>query len=153
VERKATAVWRGDVRTGRGSLLTESTSLHGAQYSFGTRFENGVGTNPEELLAAAHAGCFAMAVSSQLGKIGFRPERREATATITFQKVGEHFTITKSHLDLLAQVPGANQAKFDAAVNAAQTGCPVSRLFKAEISVDARLKGDGLIRATGAVTS
>jgi lipoyl-dependent peroxiredoxin len=123
-----------------GSLLTESTSLHEAQYSFGTRFENGVGTNPEELLAAAHAGCFAMAVSSQLGKIGLRPERLEATATITFQKVGEHFAITKSHLDLLAQVPGASQAKFDAAVNAAQTGCPVSRLFKAEISVDARLE-------------
>jgi lipoyl-dependent peroxiredoxin len=93
-----------------GSLLTESTSLHEAQYSFGTRFENGVGTNPEELLAAAHAGCFAMAVSSQLGKIGLRPERLEATATITFQKVGEHFAITKSHLDLLAQVHGA-QAK------------------------------------------
>ena len=140
MERKATAVWRGDVRSGRGSLSTESTSLHEAQYSFGTRFENGVGTNPEELLAAAHAGCFAMAVSSQLGKIGLRPERLEATATITFQKVGEHFSITKSHLDLLAQVPGVSQAKFDAAVNAAQTGCPVSRLFKAEISVDARLE-------------
>ena len=139
MERKATAVWRGDVRSGRGSLSTESTSLHEAQYSFGTRFENGVGTNPEELLAAAHAGCFAMAVSSQLGKIGLRPERLEATATITFQKAGEHFAITKSHLDLLAQVPGASQTKFDAAVNAAQTGCPVSRLFKAEISVDARL--------------
>jgi len=139
MERKATAVWRGDARSGRGSLSTESTSLHEAQYSFGTRIENGVGT-PEELLAAAHAGCFAMAVSSQLGKIGLRPERLEATATITFEKVGEHFAITKSHLDLLAQVPGASQAKFDAAVNAAQTGCPVSRLFKAEISVDARLE-------------
>lgn len=140
MERKATAVWRGDVRSGRGSLSTESSSLHEAQYSFGTRFENGVGTNPEELLAAAHAGCFAMAVSSQLGKIGLRPERLEATATITFQKVGEHFAITKSHLDLLAQVSGASQARFDAAVNAAQTGCPVSRLFKAEISVTARLE-------------
>jgi len=140
MERKATAVWRGDVRSGRGSLLTESASLHEAQYSFGTRFENGVGTNPEELLAAAHAGCFAMAVSSQLGKIGLRPEKLEATATITFEKVGEHFSITKSHLDLSAQVPGASQTKFDAAVTAAQTGCPVSRLFKAEISVDARLE-------------
>jgi osmotically inducible protein OsmC len=153
MERKATAVWRGDVGSGRGALSTQSSSLHEAQYSFGTRFENGVGSNPEELLAAAHAGCFAMAVSSQLGKIGLRPERLEATATITFEKVGGHFAITKSHLDLLAEVPGASQVKFDAAVNAAQTGCPVSRLFKAEISVDARLKGDGLIRATGAVTS
>jgi lipoyl-dependent peroxiredoxin len=140
MERKARAVWRGDVRSGRGSLLTESPSLHEAQYSFGTRFEDGAGTNAEELLAAAHAGCFAMAVSSQLGKIGLRPERPEGTATITFQKVGEHFAITKSHLDLLAQVPGTSQAKFDAAVNGAQTGCPVSRLFKAEISVDARLE-------------
>ena len=140
MERKATAVWRGDVKSGKGLLSTESTVLRDARYSFSTRFENGVGTNPEELLAAAHAGCFAMAVSSQLGKIGLRPERLEATATITFQKVGEHFAITKSHLDLLAQVPGASQAKFDTAVNAAQTGCPVSRLFKAEISVDARLE-------------
>jgi len=140
MERKATAVWRGDVKSGKGLLSTKSMVLKESQYSFGTRFENGIGTNPEELLAAAHAGCFAMAVSSQLGKIGLRPERLEATATITLQKVGEHFAISKSHLDLLAQVPGASQAKFDAAVNAAQTGCPVSRLFQAEISVDARLE-------------
>jgi lipoyl-dependent peroxiredoxin len=153
MERKATAVWQGDVRSGRGALSTQSSSLLEAQYSFGTRFENGVGTNPEELLAAAHAGCFAMAVSSQLGKMGLRPERLEATAAITFEKVGEHFAITKSHLDLLAEVPGASQVNFDAAVTAAQTGCPVSRLFKAEISVHARLKGDGLARSTGVVTS
>jgi lipoyl-dependent peroxiredoxin len=140
MERKATAVWRGDVKSGRGSLSTESASLHEAQYSFSTRFENGVGTNPEELLAAAHAGCFALAVSSQLGKAGLRPERLEATATITLERVGEHFAITKSHLDLTAQVPGASQAKFDAAVRAAEIGCPVSKLFKAEISVDARLE-------------
>jgi osmotically inducible protein OsmC len=140
MERKAMAVWRGDVKTGKGLLSTESTALKEAQYSFSTRFESGIGTNPEELLAAAHAGCFAMAVSSQLGKAGLKPEKLEATATISFEKVGEHFAITKSHLELLAQVPGANQAKFDAAVNAAQTGCPVSRLFKAEISVAARLE-------------
>ena len=140
MERKATAVWRGDVKSGKGLLSTESRALKEAQYSFSTRFESGIGTNPEELLAAAHAGCFAMAVSSQLGKAGLKPEKLEATATISFEKVGEHFAITKSHLDLLAQVPGASQAKFDAAVNAAQTGCPVSRLFKAEISVDARLE-------------
>jgi lipoyl-dependent peroxiredoxin len=150
MQRKATAVWRGDVRSGRGSLLRESTSLYEAQYSFSTRFENGVGTNPEELVAAEHAGCFAMAVSAQLGKIGLKPERLEATATITFQKVGEHFAITKNHLDLLAQVPGASQAKFDAAVNAVQTGCRVSRLFKVEISRCAA-RGDGLIRTTGVV--
>ncbi len=140
MERKATAVWRGDVKTGKGLLSTESTALKEARYSFSTRFESGIGTNPEELLAAAHAGCFAMAVSSQLGKAGLKPEKLEAIATLSFEKVGEHFAITKSHLELLAQVPGASQAKFDAAVNAAQTGCPVSRLFKAEISVDARLE-------------
>ena len=140
MERKATAVWRGDVKSGKGLLSTESRALKEAQYSFSTRFESGIGTNPEELLAAAHAGCFAMAVSSQLGKAGLKPEKLEAIATISFEKVGEHFAITKSHLDLLAQVPGASQAKFDAAVNAAQTGCPVSRLFKVEISVDARLE-------------
>src|SRR5260221_13259830 len=104
MERKATAVWRGDVRSGRGSLSTESTALHEAQYSFGTRFENGVGTNPEELLAARHAGCFAMAVSSQLGQIGLTSERLEPTAMITFQKVGEHIAITKTHLDFFTQV-------------------------------------------------
>src|SRR5258706_190982 len=140
MERKATAVWRGDVKTGKGLLSTESTALKEARYSFSTRFESGIGTNPEELLAAAHAGCFAMAVSSQLGKAGLKPEKLEAIATISFEKVGEHFAITKSHLELLAQVPGASQAKFDAAVNAAQTGCPGSRLFKPEISLYARLR-------------
>ena len=140
MQRKATAVWRGDVKTGKGSLSTESTVLEDTQYSFSTRFENGIGTNPEELLAAAHAACFAMAVSSQLGKVGLRPEKLAATATITFEKVGEHFAISKSHLDLLAQVPDANQSIFEAAVKAAETGCPVSKLFKAEISVDARLE-------------
>ena len=139
MKRKASAVWRGDVKTGKGSLWTESTVLEDTQYSFSSRFENGSGTNPEELLAAAHAACFAMAVSSQLGKVGLRPEKLAATATITFEKVGEHFAISKSHLDLLAQVPDANQSIFEAAVKAAETGCPVSKLFKAEISVDARL--------------
>jgi len=140
MQRKATAVWRGDVKTGKGSLSTESTVLEDTPYSFSTRFENGIGTNPEELLAAAHAACFAMAVSSQLGKVGLRPEKLAATATITFEKVGEHFAISKSHLDLLAQVPHANQSIFEAAVKAAETGCPVSKLFKAEITVDARLE-------------
>ena len=140
MKRTASAVWRGDLKTGEGSLSTESTVLEDAQYSFSTRFENGIGTNPEELLAAAHAACFAMAVSSQLGKVGLRPQKLAATATITFEKVGEHFAITKSHLDLSAQVPDANQTIFEAAVKAAETGCPVSKLFKAEISVDARLE-------------
>src|SRR5580704_10032494 len=118
--RKARAVWRGVAKNGKGTLSTERTALTEAQYSFRTRFESGIGTNPEELLAAALAGCFAMAVSSQLGKAGWKPEKLEATATITFEKVGEHFTITKSHLDLTAWVPGATQATFEAAVKAAE---------------------------------
>lgn len=139
MQRKASAVWRLDTRSGRGTLSTESNVLNKAQYSFGTRFENGIGTNPEELLAAAHAGCFAMALSSQLGKARLTPQKLEATAAVTFEKVGEHFAITKSHLSVLAHVPGAKQAEFDSAVYVAETGCPVSRLFRAEISVEARL--------------
>ena len=125
---------------GKGSISTQSGTLQATQYSFSTRFENGVGTNPEELLAAAHAGCFTMALSGQLGKAGLTAEKLETTAVVTLEKVGDAFTITKSHLELVARVPGADQEKFDAAVKAAETGCPVSRLFKAEISVDARLE-------------
>ncbi len=111
-----------------------------AQYSFSTRFENGVGTNPEELLAAAHAGCFTMALSGQLGKAGLTAEKLETTATVTLGKDGEGFSISKSHLDLVAHIPGADKTKFDAAVKAAETGCPVSKLFKAEITVTAKLE-------------
>jgi len=118
---------------------TDSGVLKQTQYSFSTRFENGVGTNPEELLAAAHAGCFTMALSAQLGGAGMTAQKLETTATVTLDKVGDGFSITKSHLDLIATIPGADKAKFDAAVKAAETGCPVSKLFKAEISVNARL--------------
>ena len=140
MQRKASAVWQGDLKSGKGTLSTESGTLKGAQYSFSTRFENGVGTNPEELLAAAHAGCFTMALSAQLGGAGLKPEKLETTAAISLEKVGEGFSVTKSHLDVVAKVPGADKAKFDAAVKAAETGCPVSKLFKAEISVNARLE-------------
>jgi lipoyl-dependent peroxiredoxin len=133
-------LWRGDLKNGKGALSTQNSILRDTPFSFKIRFENGIGTNPEEPLAAAHTGRFAMALSAQLGKAGLTPENLETTATITFEKVGEHFTITKSHLDLPAHVPGADQAIFDAAVKAAETGCPVSKLFKAEISVDARLE-------------
>jgi osmotically inducible protein OsmC len=140
MQPRATAVWRGDLKNGKGALSTQSSILSDTPFSFKTRFENGIGTNPEELLAAAQTGCFAMALSTQLGKAGLTPENLETTATITFEKVGEHFAITKSHLDLQALAPGDNQEAFDAAVKAAETGCPVSELFKAEISVDARLE-------------
>jgi lipoyl-dependent peroxiredoxin len=140
MQRKASAVWQGDLKTGKGSISTDSGTLKQTQYSFSTRFENGVGTNPEELLAAAHAGCFTMALSGQLGAVGLKADKLETTATISLEKVGEGFSITKSHLDLVAKVPGADQAKFDQAVKNAETGCPVSKLFKAEITVNARLE-------------
>jgi osmotically inducible protein OsmC len=139
MQRKASAVWQGDLKGGKGSISTDSGTLKNAQYSFSTRFENGVGTNPEELLAAAHAGCFTMALSAQLGGAGLTPTKLETTCTISLEKVGEGFAITKSQLDLVAHVPGADKTKFDAAVKAAETGCPVSKLFKTEISVNSRL--------------
>ena len=140
MQRKSSAVWLGGLKDGNGVLSTDSGILRETPYSFITRFENGKGTNPEELLAAAHAGCFAMALSAELGKLGITPEKLETTATITLEKVGEGFSITKSHLDLTAQIPGADKAKFDSAVKAAKEGCPVSKLFKAEISVSVQLK-------------
>ena len=140
MQRKASAVWQGGLKDGKGTLSADSGVFTQTPYSFGTRFENTPGTNPEELLAAAHAGCFTMALSAQLANAGMTAERLETTATITLEKVGEGFSITKSHLDLAARVPGADKAKFDAAVKAAETGCPVSKLFKAEISVNARLE-------------
>ena len=140
MQRKASAVWQGGLKDGKGSISTASGVLKQTQYSFGARFENGIGTNPEELLAAAHAGCFTMALSAELGKVGMTATKLETTATVTLDKVADGFAITKSHLDLVAHVPGADRGKFDAAVKAAETGCPVSKLFKAEISVAARLE-------------
>jgi lipoyl-dependent peroxiredoxin len=140
MQRKASAVWQGGLKDGKGTLTADSGILKQTPYSFAQRFESAPGTNPEELLAAAHAGCFTMALSAQLGTAGMTAERLETTATITLEKVGEGFSITKSHLDLVARIPGADRAKFDTAVKAAETGCPVSKLFKAEISVNARLE-------------
>ena len=139
MQRKASAVWQGDLKSGKGSLSTDSGTLKSTPYSFSARFENGAGTNPEELLAAAHTGCFTMALSAQLANRGLTATKLETACTITLEKVGEGFAITKSHLDLAARVPGADQAKFDAAVKAAETGCPVSKLYKTEISVSAKL--------------
>jgi osmotically inducible protein OsmC len=139
MQRKASAVWQGDLKAGKGTLSADSGVLKQAPYSFHSRFESGIGTNPEELLAAAHAGCFTMALSAQLGGAGITAQKLETTATISLEKVGDGFSITKSHLDLVATIPGADRAKFDAAVKAAETGCPVSKLFKAEITVSAKL--------------
>jgi len=140
MHRKATAIWHGNLKNGSGTLSTESGVLKQTQYSFSTRFESGNGTNPEELLAAAHAGCFAMALSNELGNNGMVPKTLEATANIKLEKVSDGFVITESHIDLIADIPGADKDKFDAAVKTAETGCPVSKLFKANISVSAKLK-------------
>ncbi|HEV2195743.1 MAG TPA: OsmC family protein [Candidatus Acidoferrum sp.] len=139
MQRKGSAVWQGGLKDGKGTISTDSGVLKQTQYSFSTRFENGIGTNPEELLAAAHAACFTMALSGQLGNAGMTATKLETTATVSLEKVDGGFAITKSHLDLVAHVPGADKGKFDTAVKNAETGCPVSKLFKAEISVSAQL--------------
>ena len=138
MKRKASAVWRGGLKDGKGSISTESGVLKETQYSFGTRFENGVGTNPEELIAAAHAGCFSMAFSAELGKAGLTPESIATTATITMEKTDAGFTVTASHLEMTAKIPGADPAKALEIANAARAGCPISRLLKAEITLDAK---------------
>lgn len=145
--RKASAVWNGSLKEGKGTISTESKVLSHAQYSFSTRFENGIGTNPEELIAAAHAGCFSMALSAQLGNAGITPESIETTATVTLEKTDAGFTITKSHLDVTAKIPGVDAAAFEKAAHEAEVGCPISRLLKAEITMTAKLAGD---RATSA---
>lgn len=140
MQRKATAVWEGGLKDGKGRLTTDSRALADTPYSFGTRFEGAPGTNPEELLGAAHAGCFSMALSLQLGEAGIRPERIETRCTITFEKLDTGFTITRSHLDVAVRAPGADRAKFEAAAQNAKAGCPLSKVLKAEISMDARLE-------------
>jgi osmotically inducible protein OsmC len=139
MKRNASAVWQGNLKQGKGTISTASGVLSATQYSFSTRFENGVGTNPEELLAAAHAGCFAMAFSAQLGEAGLTAERIDVTATITLDKTEGGFGITESHLELKAKIPGADQAAFDTAAGNAKAGCPVSKLFNTKITLDATL--------------
>ena len=141
MKRKASAVWRGGLKDGKGTISSESGVLKDTQYSFSTRFENGVGTNPEELIAAAHAGCFSMAFSAELGKAGITPESIHTTATITMDKTDAGWTITESRLDVAAKIPGVDPAKFTAAANAAKAGCPISRLLRANVTMDAKLVG------------
>jgi lipoyl-dependent peroxiredoxin len=145
--RKASAVWNGSLKEGKGTISSESGVLAKTPYSFATRFEGAHGTNPEELIAAAHAGCFSMALSAQLGGAGITPESIETTAAVTLEKVDAGFAITKVHLDVAARIPGGDQAKFEQAAQAAKAGCPVSKLLKAEITMTARLVTE---RATGA---
>ena len=140
--RKASAVWNGSLKEGKGTISTESKVLSNAQYSFSTRFENGIGTNPEELIAAAHAGCFTMALSGQLTNAGIIPESLETTAAVTLEKLEAGFTVTKIHLDVTGKIPGADAAAFEKAAQNAKAGCPISRLLKAEITMTAKLAGE-----------
>jgi osmotically inducible protein OsmC len=140
MKRKASAVWNGGLREGRGTMSTDSGVLRDTQYSFATRFENGAGTNPEELIAAAHAGCLSMALSAQLAEAGMKPERIATTATVTLEKAGDGFAITAVHLDLKARVPGAQRDAFERAANSAKAGCPVSKVLNAQITLDAQLE-------------
>jgi osmotically inducible protein OsmC len=140
MQRKASAVWHGDLKTGKGSVSTASGVLKETQYSFSTRFENGIGTNPEELIAAAHAGCFAMAFSAELGKTGFTPAAIHTTATVALEKTDAGWTVTESHLDLTAKIPGIDQPKFADIAGAAKAGCPISRLLNAKVTLDAKLE-------------
>ena len=139
--RKASAVWKGSLKEGKGTISSESGVLSNTAYSFSTRFENAKGTNPEELIAAAHAGCFTMALSAQLGNAGITPESLETTASLTLDKLDAGWTVTKVHLDVTAHIPGADKSAFDKAAENAKAGCPISRLLNAQITMSARLVG------------
>lgn len=139
MKRTATAVWNGSGKDGKGNLTTQSTTLNKAQYSYKTRFEDGVGTNPEELISAAHAGCFAMALAFGLQGAGITPDSLEVSATVTLDVSSGTPTITESHLDLKAKIPGITNEKFQEFAKGAEQGCPVSRVLKANVSLTATL--------------
>lgn len=140
MKRTATAAWSGGLKDGTGTVSSQSGVLSNTRYGFSSRFEEGSGTNPEELIAAAHAGCFTMALSAQLEEAGFKAESLKTEAVVTLEKEASGFSITKIQLNLVAKVPGARQDEFDTAVNNAKVGCPVSKLFKADISLTSRLE-------------
>jgi lipoyl-dependent peroxiredoxin len=140
MERTASAVWNGSLKDGKGAISTGSGILSNTPYSFRTRFEGAPGTNPEELIAAAHAGCFTMALSAQLGTMNFTPDSLRTTATVTLEKLDAGWTISKVHLDVAARIPGITATAFQSAAESAEKNCPVSRLFKAEITMTASLE-------------
>lgn len=139
MKRKASAMWTGGLKEGKGTVSTDSKVLSNTPYSFSTRFEDQPGTNPEELIAAAHAGCFTMALSGQLGNRGMTAESIQTGATVTMDKLEAGWTVTAIHLDVVAKIPGADPAKFQEAANAAKTGCPISRLLNTNITMEAKL--------------
>jgi osmotically inducible protein OsmC len=139
--KKASAIWKRGIKDGGGTISTETGVLKNAPYGFKSRFESGPGTNPEELIGAAHAGCFSMALSLMLGEAGMTAEKIETHAAITLEKVAEGFAITASHLEVTAKIPGADPAKFQEVANKAKAGCPVSKVLNAKITLNARLEG------------
>ena len=139
MERSASAKWQGDLKSGAGAITLESKTLDNAQYSFGTRFESGNGTNPEELLGASHAGCFSMALSMILGQSELTADEINTKATVTLEQVDGGFSITKVHLELKAKIPGASEQQFMEAANAAKENCPISKVLNATITMDAEL--------------
>ncbi|HKU24134.1 MAG TPA: OsmC family protein [Candidatus Sulfotelmatobacter sp.] len=140
MQRTASAQWKGGLKDGKGAVSTASGVLSNTQYSFSTRFENGAGTNPEELIAAAHAGCFSMALSAELGKANITPQSVDTKCTLTFEKTEKGFTVTESHLEVKARIPGGNKAAFDKAAADAKAGCPISRLLNTKITMNATLE-------------
>jgi osmotically inducible protein OsmC len=140
IKRNGSAVWSGGLKDGKGAVSTGSGVLKDSQYGFNTRFEDGPGTNPEELIGAAHAGCFTMALSGQLGQAGMTAQELRTTATVSMEKVEGGFSITAIHLDLVAKIPGASQEAFDKAAQTAKENCPVSKLLNAEITLSSRLE-------------
>ncbi|UVW28417.1 OsmC family protein [Massilia sp. H6] len=140
IKRKGSAVWSGGLKDGKGAVSTDSGVLNEAQYGFNTRFEDGPGTNPEELIGAAHAGCFTMALSGQLGQAGLTAQELRTSATVSMEKVEGGFSITAVHLDLVAKIPGASQEAFDKAANTAKDNCPVSKLLNATITLSSTLE-------------
>ncbi|MBZ5658365.1 MAG: OsmC family protein [Acidobacteriia bacterium] len=139
MQRKASAVWKGGLKDGKGTVSSTSGVLSNTPYSFTTRFENTPGTNPEELIAAAHAACFSMALSAQLGEAKLTPESISTSATLTMDKLDSGWTITAVHLDVVAKVPGASTEAFNTAAQNAKAGCPVSKVLNAKITMDAKL--------------
>jgi osmotically inducible protein OsmC len=140
MQRNASAHWTGGLKDGKGTVSSASGVLKNTPYSFSTRFESQPGTNPEELIAAAHAGCFTMALSAQLGAAGMTAQSIDTTATVTLEKQDAGFAITAVHLQVTAKIPGAEQSKFDQAAKNAKEGCPVSRVLNANITMDAKLE-------------
>ncbi|MBV9072250.1 MAG: OsmC family protein [Acidobacteria bacterium] len=140
MQRSASAHWSGGLKDGKGTVSTASGVLSNSQYSFNTRFENGKGTNPEELIAAAHAGCFSMALSNELGKASLTAQSIDTSCTVTFEKTDAGFTVTESHLEVKVRISGGNKAAFDKAAADAKAGCPISRLLNTKITMNASLE-------------